>query len=161
MKAKIINLPQGSNEWHQHRLHHRNASETAIVMGVSPWMTPFELWELRTDRRTQSVNAAMHRGTQLEPEARAAYEATTGHVMQPLVLVDGEYSASLDGMTLDGKLVVEIKCPFRGQHSKLWQHALAGEIPTHYGWQIQHQLMVSKAEIANFYVYDSEFRHGL
>lgn len=161
MKAKIINLPQGSDEWHQHRLQHRNASETAIVMGASPWMTPFELWELRTHRRKPSVNAAMQRGTQLEPEARAAYEAATGHVMQPLVLVNGEYSASLDGMTLDAKLFVEIKCPFRGRRSNLWQQTASGEIPTHYAWQIQHQLMVSGADVAHLYVYDSEGRDGI
>ncbi|MBK7955349.1 MAG: YqaJ viral recombinase family protein [Candidatus Accumulibacter sp.] len=54
-----------------------------------------QLWELRTGRRQPEVNAAMARGTALEPQARAAYEALTGHVMQPLVLVDGAYSASL------------------------------------------------------------------
>ena len=55
----------------------------------------------------------MLHGTQLEPQARAAYEALTGHVMQPLVLVDGEFSASLDGLTLSGDRVLEIKCPFK------------------------------------------------
>ena len=50
------------------------------------------------------------RGTQPKPSARAAYEARTGLVMQPLVLVDGEYSASLDGLTLGGERIVEIKC---------------------------------------------------
>jgi hypothetical protein len=30
--------------------------------------------------------------------------------MQPLVLVDGEYSASLDGLTLGSERIVEIKC---------------------------------------------------
>jgi hypothetical protein len=44
----------------------------------------------------------MLHGTQLEPAARAAYEHLTGLIMRPLVLVDGEYSASLDGMTLVG-----------------------------------------------------------
>ena len=34
----------------------------------------------------QEVNAAMARGTALEPAARACYERITGHVMQPLVL---------------------------------------------------------------------------
>ena len=44
----------------------------------------------------------MRRGSELEPAARAAYERQTGRVVQPLVVVDGEYSASLDGMTLGG-----------------------------------------------------------
>ena len=85
----IVKLVQGSPEWHAHRAKYRNASETAIVMGESPWQTPYQLWELRTGRRQPEVNAAMARGTALEPQARAAYEVLTGHVMQPLVMVDG------------------------------------------------------------------------
>ena len=56
----------------------------------------------------------MRNGTALEPLARHAYEVETGNVMQPLVLQDGLYSASLDGMTLEGDLIVEIKCPYKG-----------------------------------------------
>ena len=74
--------------------------------------------------------------------------------MQPLVLQDGAYSASLDGITLDGELVVEVKCPVRGRQSKLWQEIEAGQTPGHYAVQIQHQLMVSGAAAAHLWVYD-------
>jgi putative phage-type endonuclease len=150
----IVKLVQGSPEWHEHRAKYRNASETAVVMGASPWQTPYQLWELRTGRRQPEVNAAMARGTALEPQARAAYEALTGHVMQPLVLVDGAYSASLDGLTFDGELIVEIKCPVRGCTSTLWK----AQIPAHYD---EHQLMVSKAAMAHLYVFDGEQQEGL
>lgn len=154
MMSAIMKLVQGSPEWHAHRAKYCNASETAIVMGESPWQTPFQLWELRTGRRQQEVNAAMARGTALEPQARAAYEALTGHVMQPLVLVEGDYSASLDGLTFDGDLLVEIKCPYKGQGSSLWQQVAAGEIPAHYRWQLEHQFMVSKTKLGHLYVFD-------
>ena len=36
---KIVKLMQGSAEWHEHRRKHRNASETPVVLGVSPWLT--------------------------------------------------------------------------------------------------------------------------
>ena len=74
--------------------------------------------------------------------------------MQPVVLQDGLYSASLDGMDLDGSLILEIKCPYKGQASELWNDALQGRVPAHYFLQIQHQLMVSGAEIAHYWVYD-------
>jgi predicted phage-related endonuclease len=96
----------------------------------------------------------MLRGTELEPAARAAYEEHTGLVMQPLVLEAGRYSASLDGMTLEGDLVLEIKCPLRGTRSDLWQDVAAGAVPEHYVIQVQHQLMVSGAQTANLWVYD-------
>ena len=146
--STIVNLVQGSTEWLEYRRSMRNASETAAVLGVSPWVTPYQLWQLKTGRREQAVNAAMLNGTALEPQARSAYELETGHVMQPLVMQDGEYSASLDGITLQGDLIVEIKVPMKGSSSSLWRAVEAGEVPCHYVSQIQHQLMVAGAAAA-------------
>lgn len=157
--SNIVQLVQGSPEWHAHRRGLRNASETPAVLGISPWVTPYQLWLLKTGRAEQPVNAAMRKGTALEPLARHAYEVETGHVMQPLVLQDGAYSASLDGVTLDGDLIVEIKCPYSGQGSALWQSVEAGEVPEYYLAQIQHQLMVSGAAQAHLWVFDGQ--HGL
>ena len=152
--STIVNLVQGSTEWLEYRRSMRNASETAAVLSISPWVTPYQLWLLKTGRREQAVNAAMLNGTAREPEARSAYELETGHVMQPLVMQDGDYSASLDGITLQGDLIVEIKCPMRGVSSSLWQAVETGEVPGHYGAQIQHQLMVSGATLAHLWVFD-------
>lgn len=150
----ILKLVQGTKEWHDHRALSRNASETPAVLGVSPWQTAYQLWLVRTGRVTQEVTAAMQHGTALEGAARAAYEAKTGLVMEPLVLQEGEYSASLDGITLEGDLILEIKCPFRGRQSELWKAASAGELPEHYGRQIEHQLMVAGAARAHLWVFD-------
>ncbi|MBP9905629.1 MAG: YqaJ viral recombinase family protein [Rhodoferax sp.] len=150
----IIELAQGSREWLDYRLGMRNASETAAVLGVSPWMTPYQLWLLKIGRAETKVTAAMQHGTEMEATARAAYEAETGNIMQPLVLQRGRYSASLDGMTLEGDLIVEIKCPYKGQESELWKQVKAGHVPDHYAAQVQHQLMVSGARLAHLYVFD-------
>ena len=152
--STIMKLVQGSAEWHEHRRKYRNASETPAVLGVSPWQTPYQLWQHKLGLVESEVNAAMLHGTQLEPAARAAYEARTGLVMQPLVLVDGEYSASLDGLTLGGDRILEVKCPYKGRASALWQAVEAGELPEHYHWQVQHQLMVTQAEVADVFVFD-------
>ena len=152
--ATIVQLTQGSQAWLDYRRTMRNASETAAVLGVSPWCTPYQLWLLKTGRAETQVTAAMQHGTDLEAAARSAYEAQTGNIMQPLVLQDGRYSASLDGMTLEGDLILEIKCPYKGQGSKLWQEVQAGYVPDHYAAQVQHQLMVSGAKLAHLYVFD-------
>lgn len=150
----ILKLVQGSPEWHAHRARYRNASESAAVMGASPWLTPYQLWQIRTGRIEQVVTAPMRHGTEMEPKARAAYEAQTGLVMQPLVLADGDYSASLDGITLEGDLLLEVKSPYKGQASELWQGAVAGDVPVYYAIQIQHQLMVAGADMAHLWVFD-------
>jgi putative phage-type endonuclease len=150
----IVKLVQGSPEWHEHRRRHRCASETPAALGLSPWLTPYQLWQYKLGLAEPDVTTAMLHGTQLEPAARGAFEALTGLVIQPLVLVDGEYSASLDGITLGGERLVELKAPFKGRESALWRTVAAGEIPEHYRWQLQHQLMVAKAEVADLFVYD-------
>lgn len=152
--SAVLKLVQGTPEWHAHRAQFRNASESAAVMGLSPWQTPYQLWQVRTGRMEVPVTAPMRHGTEMEPKARAAYEEQTGLVMQPLVLTDGDYSASLDGITLDGDLLLEVKCPYKGQSSALWQSVVTGEVPEHYRIQVQHQLMVAGATLAHLWVFD-------
>ena len=120
-EATIIQLTQGSPQWHAYRLSRRKASESAAVLGFSPWLTPYQLWLVKTGRCVTQVTQAMQRGTDMERLARSAYEEQTGLVMQPLVLQAGNYSASLDGMTLEDDLLLEIKRPLRGTRSDLWQ----------------------------------------
>ena len=44
---------------------------------------------------------------------------------------------------------------FQGQpQSDLWQDVQSGQVPTHYGIQVQHQLMVSGAALAHLWVFD-------
>lgn len=150
----LFKLVQGSAAWHEHRAKYRNASETAAVMGLSPWMTPHELWLIKTGRKVVEETVAMRHGTEMEPAARAAFEEQTGLIMQPQVVVDGEYSASLDGITLNGDTLLEVKCPYKGTVSELWQTVKTGTVPEHYLMQVQHQLMVSGAGLAYLWVYD-------
>ena len=150
----ILKLEQGTAEWHAHRAKYRNASETAAVMGCSPWLSVYDMWLLKTGRKLQQENEAMRHGTAMEPIARAAYEVETGNIMQAKVMIDGLYSASLDGITLNGQILLEIKCPYQGQVSELWTMVKQGIAPEHYHLQVQHQLMVSGAKLAHLWVYD-------
>jgi putative phage-type endonuclease len=152
--STIVRMVQGSPEWHEHRRHYRNASETAVVLGLSPWLTQYQLWKVKLGLLVPEVTPAMRRGSELEPVARAAYERQTGRVMQPLVVVDGEYSASCDGWTLAGDRVLEVKCPLNGRDSMLWKTVEAGRLPEHYQWQVEHQLMVTSAAVADVFVFD-------
>ena len=154
--ATIVALPQGSPEWHSYRQSRRNASESVAVLGLNPWITPYQLWLTKTGRFEPPVTQAMQRGTDLEPVARAAYEEETGLVMQPLVLEAGAYSASLEGMTLEGELIVEIQCPLRSTRSDLWQDGRQGQVPEHDTVQVQHHMMVSGAATAHLWVFDGQ-----
>ena len=137
------------------RRQQRHASESATVMGASPWQTPQQLWRFKTGRSpAQLPPPGLSSCAELASAAREAYHARTGFRMNPIDVVDGEYAANMDGVLLDGQLIVEIKCPLAGRASALWHDAVLGRIPPHYQWQLQHQLMVSGAHLAHFYVFD-------
>ena len=133
----------------------RHASESATVMGASPWQTQQQLWRVKTGRSGAPLPPpGLSSCAELASAARDAYHARTGFRLRPLEVVEGEYAATMDGVLLEGQLIVEIKCPLAGRASALWQDAVLGRIPPHYQWQLQHQLMVSGARLAHFYVFD-------
>lgn len=131
---------QGSPEWLEHRRRHIGASDAPIIMGDSPWMTPYELWLDKMGlSEPRAMTAAMQRGVDLEPHARAVFEGLMGKSVFPQVVYHKHHTglmASLDGLSLDGEIAVEIKCPGDKTHAV----ALNGEIPSHYYAQLQHQL---------------------
>lgn len=152
----IMKLAQGSPEWEQHRRKFFNASETPAVLQLSPWITRYQLWLFRTGRTQQEVTAPMLHGSKCEAAARTAYEAMTGNIVEPAVMVDGGFSASLDGISIGGDLIAEFKVPYKGRASSLWQDAEVGHVPAHYVAQVQHQLLVSQAKLAHFFVFDGK-----
>ena len=155
---KEIEIEQGTQEWLDLRRNLRMASETPAVLGVSPYQSQNDVRAAK--RGTQAFqNAAMRQGTEQEPIARAAYEEAF-EMMRPAMFVDGDYGCSLDGISLDGSLIVEIKTPFKGRESDRWQAALKGQTTEYDFAQIQHQLMVCQAKLAHLWVWDAKTQSG-
>jgi len=106
--------------------------------------------------RESGVGPAARRGRALEYAARIAYERHTGIQMEPLCLVhDGLQwmRASLDGLSFDGTIVLEIKCPWGNRDQAALRE---GRIPAHYYAQVQHQLEVSGAEELHYWSFDGK-----
>jgi putative phage-type endonuclease len=144
----------GTDAWHAARQRKIGGTAARVIMGVDPWTTEYELWEVLTGRREPPpLNPAMARGLAREPEARAHYEATTGRVVRPAFAVHREHPwaiASLDGRTFDGDGLVEIKCPSPPVHAA---YVAAGAPPPPYAIQIQHYLWVTGALWCDFVSY--------
>jgi putative phage-type endonuclease len=143
---KIIDLEQGSQEWLQWRKTVITATECPIILGSSPWSTPYKCWQRKLGLiEEQKTNDFMERGKRLEPIARDRFIKKMGINMTPVVVESSEYEflgASLDGISDDRKYILEVKS---GGH-KLLQSALEGTIPEYYMHQMQHQLLVTGAE---------------
>lgn len=152
---------QGSPLWHKFRKLHLGASDAPALMGVSPWKTELQLYEEKTNCNSPSNtdNYATRRGLELEPFALAKFEAETGFLMAPRVLVHKTIpylSASLDGLEIENKCAVEIKCPGKADH----ELALKGIVPDKYFPQLQHQMEVAGLTEIYYmsYVSDDDFK---
>ncbi len=146
-------LVQGSKEWLEFRRNKIGASDACIIMEVSPWCTPLKLWERKVGiSPDQEKTDAMQRGLDLEDDARLMFAFETGVSVKPSVKTHSKHDwmiASLDGISSDGKNIVEIKCPGREDHEK----AKSGNIPDKYYPQLQHQLEVVGLDMAYYMSY--------
>lgn len=148
---KIVNLTQGTPEWHAHRAAHFNASDAPAMMGVSPYKTRAQLLREYATGITPEVDAATQRrfdeGHRLEAQARPYAENIIGEELYPCVGVNGRLSASFDGLTLLYDTAFEHKM-MNGALREVLLHMAAPsiELPDHYRVQMEQQCMVSGAE---------------
>lgn len=158
---KIIDLPQGTDLWREWRKSKITATSAAILMNNNPWRDALDLWEEMLEiKPPQELNAAMARGSELEPIARKLFEEQSGMAFIPIVCESSDHSwmaASLDGWNDDNQAILEIKCP----NEKTHQMAIDGIIPIYYRDQIMHQFGCTKALICYYVSYRPEHEKKL
>lgn len=149
---KLLNLAQGSPEWLAHRATCWNASEAAMMLGVSPYLTRSALVKWRATGIAPEYDDATLRafaeGHRAEALARPLAETMLGEDLYPCVgVIDGtKYSASLDGITLDGKTVFEHKLLNEELREAIRPNNSIMAIPEFHRIQMEHQCLVSGAE---------------
>ncbi len=153
---KIINLEQGTDEWLQWRRSILTASDASSILDVNPYCDAMELRLRKLGFIPDNeCTPAMKRGQEMEPIARDHYHSINKHQnFTPAVVESSEFpflGASLDGITDDGKCILEIKCG-----EKSYKMAENVEIPDYYMSQIQHQLICTRAEICYYFCFNGE-----
>ncbi len=150
------NLQQQTEEWLNFRKNKIGASDAPIIMGVSPWSTPYQLWEEKIGvKKGKIVTAKMKRGIDNEEAARKRFTEKTGISVSPKVMAHPGYEwmiASLDGIDQEEKNIVEIKCAGREDHLL----AMNGQIPDKYYPQLQHQMEVCGLDMAYYFSFDGK-----
>lgn len=147
----VVNLEQGTTEWLEWRSNGIGASDAPTIMGENPWKSSVQLLaeKLGTVEKFAG-NAAMARGSALEPEARRRYEALCGIRVAPVCLQSNKHEwqrASLDGLSADANTVVEIKCG----DSVYKKTASTRQVPRYYVGQLQHILAVTALPHIDFF----------
>jgi hypothetical protein len=164
-------MAQGSPEWLAARAGRVTGSRAKDVLasiksGEAAARRDYRI-ELVTERLTGQpldegfVSKEMQRGTDLEPEAFAAYEAETGVLVRRTGFI--ELDNLMVGCSLDGDVdnltgLIEIKCPKMATHYRYLSNPNA---PSEHRAQMLHNVWVTGAAWCDFVSYDPRFPEGL
>lgn len=141
-------------EWLAWRKKGIGSSDAPVVMGVSPWGTKMDLYEQKISEAIEEDESNQYvkdLGNEAEPKIRSLFSLLVADDFQVVLLeMDGfPLIASLDGRSTCKTKIIEIK--LSGKED--FEGAQKGKVPEKYVPQIQHQLMVSKAEVCYFLSY--------
>ena len=150
----LVDLEQGTSEWLSWRHQGIGASDASTIMGENRFESPSGLLHQKRGPviLDSFQNEAMALGTQLEPEARKLYIATTGNEVTPVCVQSSKYDwfrASLDGLSANHDAVVEIKCGA----SVYRRVSQSRSIPDYYYGQVQHILAITGLDSLDFWCY--------
>lgn len=146
---QIVNVHQGSPEWHAHRLNHFNASDAPAMMGCSPYKTRAELIREVATGLTAEVDPATQRlfddGHRTEALARPIAEKIIGAELYPVVGSNGALSASFDGLTIDDRIGFECKRLNKRLREAMQPGCTGADLPLDYQVQMEQQHAVNEA----------------
>jgi putative phage-type endonuclease len=151
---KVTPLQQDSQAWLEWRDTGLGASDAATILAMSPYETPYGLWQIKTGRKQPSDlsrNPNVQRGNRLEPLARKVAEKYIGKTLYPLCAaeeVENFILTSFDGITKNRKIVAELKCPHPSTFADVLNKGEEAKAYKLYWVQCQQQLLVSNAEKA-------------
>lgn len=103
-KMKVVDIGQRSETWFKWRAGGITASDVPIILGLSPYKTPWQLWAEKVGRINAidiSKNPNVQRGIRLEDKIRQLAEARYGELLFPVCGEFGEWNvlrASFDGV---------------------------------------------------------------
>lgn len=170
-QAELVDVEYRSPEWYAARREGISASEIAAVLGISPWVSPFDLWWAKqTGQESQSDTRGMRRGHRYEalvledfaeehPEFYVAPSVTVRSAARPwqVATPDGlayEFADDMlavrplvPGAITEGReplAVIEAKT---GQRRE-WGDPGTDDVPVHYRAQVLWQMDVLGLNVA-------------
>jgi putative phage-type endonuclease len=125
------------------------ASEAAAVLGISPWVTPLQLWERKTGRAPeQEETLAMRVGSLLEPVVLEQFTRATGleisHQQERVIDPRLPWRWVTKDAQVSAKELVEAKTTSRADG---WGEEYTDEIPDPYNAQAHHGMAVTGASV--------------
>lgn len=158
MSGIVVDVIQGTPEWHQFRMKGIGGSDSPVVEEISPYKTLRQLFFEKTGKPVESDEDANEfifaRGHKVEGLIRKEFQALVRAEMSPVCMIHPKFDhvrASLDGFSsalgvLEAKLV--------GQETL--GEARQGNLPEHHYSQMQHQFAVTGADVGRWFGHDGK-----
>jgi len=146
----VINVSQRSPEWRLWRSQGLSASEASIIMGRSPYKTPWRLWAEKTGlvlEQPLDNNPLIRLGIETEAIALQCFEEKHEVLLLPLCGESDLYPlmrASFDGLSENNE-PVEVKCPHETTFLDVLLNREQAAAYQLYWCQVQQQLLVADA----------------
>lgn len=166
---RIIDCPQGSDEWFAARAGRATASKFSAILskiksgeaaGRRNYRAQLVVERLTGKPVTSFETASMRQGTEREPLARDAYMVQSGAFVEQIGFIQHDEIAcggSPDGL-IDADGCIEIKCPELATHLEYLRGTGA---PAEYVPQIQGVLWLAEREWCDFASFNPDFPEPL
>lgn len=146
------------DEWLEVRKNGIGGSDAAAAVGLNPYMSPLELWLIKTGRDANlprpdphDTTEPVYWGTLLEPIVAASYTKQTGNKVRRVNAVLRHPSvpfmlANIDREVIGCRDVQLLECKTAGEFgARLWRDG----VPEYVQLQVQHQLAVTGKQAAD------------
>jgi putative phage-type endonuclease len=150
------NMPR--EDWLEVRKSGIGGSDAAAAVGLSPYMSPLELWLIKTNRGaslpqpdSDDTSEPVYWGQLLEPIVAASYTKQTGNKVRRVNAVLQHSSipwmlANVDREVVGNREVQLLECKTAGEFgARLWRDG----VPEYVQIQAQHQLAVTGKQAAD------------
>ena len=145
-------------DWLAVRKNGIGGSDAAAAVGLNPYMSPLELWLIKTGRDAnlprpdpQDTSEPVYWGTLLEPIVAASYTKQTGNKVRRVNAVLQHPTipfmlANVDREVVGCRDVQLLECKTAGEFgARLWRDS----VPEYVQLQVQHQLAVTGRQAAD------------
>ncbi|CAJ3455025.1 GP47 [Burkholderia pseudomallei] len=145
-------------DWLEVRKNGIGGSDAAAAVGLNPYMSPLELWLIKTGRDAnlprpdpQDTSEPIYWGTLLEPIVAASYTKQTGNKVRRVNAVLQSPTvpfmlANVDREVVGCRDVQLLECKTAGEFgARLWREG----VPEYVQLQVQHQLAVTGRQAAD------------
>ncbi len=156
--GRIVDVVQGTPEWHEFRRLGLGGSDAPVVEELSPYRTMLDLYlEKRGENTAEEGDGnefIFAKGHKVEGLIRSEFQLLVKAELNPVCMIHNELDhvrASLDGFHPKHG-VLEAK--FVGQEAI--QQAREGSLPADHYSQMQHQFAVSGADVGTWYGHDGK-----